>query len=193
MIDLVSFFHWHPKWPSETPAPKPDLQIKGSGLPSLWKGSPATDVIPTARDQKQQIQSFCLHELFSFSGEPVHVHLDPPPAQMKKVMALNWDSEWTGRSEPCHAPTKLWYPKRFWHHPVLHDGEICKTGAYQHLDIDINTDGLGYRCRYLDIWLSVTASILDIITDTDLDIRISYLLVDRHISIYLSSTIWISI
>lgn len=32
VIDLVSFFHWHPKWPSEIRVPKLDLQIKGFGF-----------------------------------------------------------------------------------------------------------------------------------------------------------------
>ena len=109
LIDfLVSLYRirWQPELPSETLVPKLNFQRKGPGfhLAYLPCGK-AVHSLMSSREQgikKQQIQSFCHHELlFSFPGEAVDGHPDPPPAQMNKATALNPDSEWTGDLFPA--------------------------------------------------------------------------------------------
>lgn len=151
LIDfLVSLYRirWQPESPSETLVPKLDFQRKGPGFhPAYLPCGNAVQSLLSSQEQgvrKQQIQSFCHHELFPFPGESVDGHPDPS-AQINTAMALNPNSEWNGENCSLHSCEAL-VPKELsdtTHSSIMgRNTTFCKIDTYRHLGIYIHTDRL---------------------------------------------------
>lgn len=167
LIDfLVSSYHihWQPELPSETLVPKLDFQRNGPcfHLAYLPCGK-AVQSLMSSREQgiRKTANSILLSPwIISFSRWSSQWPAWSASCPNEQSHGSDSRLEWTGRSVPCHAPTQRGTQRAFWHHPLLQDGEICRTDTHRHLDIYINTDRLSYSYKYLDIWLSISIYLL---------------------------------